>query len=112
MDDGLERRVSFLRAASEMGHPGGVLLDHLLGTRRLLASWGERPALCDAGLFHSVYGTEYFTPEHAAERDAVIAVIGAEAERVAWLWCANKRSTLDTEHRTARLRDDDAVEHL
>ncbi len=97
----------------ELQHDSHVpFLSHLVGTRRLLASWGERPALCDAGLFHSVYGTEYFEPDRVAERDDVVAIIGAEAERIAWLWCAIRRDTLDVGARTVRLRADDAIEPL
>lgn len=66
-------------------------LSHLIGTRRVLLTWGSRPALCDAGLFHSVYGTEYFEPDRRPDRDTVTAIIGAEAERVAWLWCGRVR---------------------
>jgi hypothetical protein len=87
-------------------------LSHLYGTRRLLASWGERPALCDAGLFHSVYGTEFFEPDRAADRSDVIALIGAEAERIAGLWCTIKRETLDIAHRTVQLRHADSTETL
>jgi hypothetical protein len=32
------------------------LLDHLIGVRQVLAGGQARPSLCDAGLFHSVYG--------------------------------------------------------
>src|SRR5580765_2131236 len=87
-------------------------LAHLGGTRRLLMAWGERPALCDAGLFHSVYGTEYFEPERTADRDDVIAVIGADVERIAWLWCAIRRDTLDIESRTMQLRHREVTESL
>jgi hypothetical protein len=87
-------------------------LSHLVGTRRLLKAWGERPALCDAGLFHSVYGTEFFQPDRIPERDDVVAVIGNEAERVAWLWCAIKRDTIDVERCTVRLRHRDLAEPL
>ncbi len=88
----------------ELMHDSHVpFLSHLIGTRRLLVQWGCRPALCDAGLFHSVYGTEYFEPEHPARRDEVQALIGAEAERLAWLWCNIERDTVDPERRSARL---------
>ncbi len=87
-------------------------LSHLLGTRRLLAAWGERAALCDAGLFHSVYGTEYFEPERTADRAGVVAIIGAEAERIAWLWCAIRRDTIDGGGGTVQLRDGGATEQL
>ena len=33
-------------------------MSHLLGVRRVLVGWDERAAMCDAGLFHSAYGTD------------------------------------------------------
>lgn len=70
-------------------------LSHLLGTRRLLVAWGERPEVCDAGLFHSAYGTEYFEPDEPAARSEVRELIGDEAEALAWVWCTILRDTID-----------------
>ena len=98
---------------AELEHDSHVpFLSHLMGTRRLLASWGERPALCDAGLFHSVYGTEYFEPDRVAAREDVVAIIGAEAERIAWLWCAIRRDTIDVAACSVLLRAGDVAEPL
>jgi hypothetical protein len=108
-------KLAFLRALGfgTLQHDSHVpFLAHLGGTRRLLNAWGERPALCDAGLFHSVYGTEFFVPDRIPERDDVTAVIGAEAERIAWLWCAIKRETIDVGRATVRLRRGDLAEQL
>ena len=90
-------RLALLRRLgyAELTHDSHVpFLSHLLGTRRLLVSWGERPALCDAGLFHSAYGTEYFQPDHPASRDEVTALIGPVAEEIAYAWCTIRRDTL------------------
>ena len=46
--------------AGENPHSGGTLLSHLLGTRDLLAEWRNPKQLRDAGLFHSIYGTEAY----------------------------------------------------
>src|SRR5215831_7808980 len=108
-------RLELLRALGfgELQHDSHVpFLSHLAGTRRLLVTWGERAALCDAGLFHSVYGTEYFTPDRTPDRRDVIAVIGAEAERIAWLWCTIRRDTLDVTSRSVQLRHGEATEKL
>ena len=87
----LLRRLGF----GALEHDSHVpFLSHLIGTRRLLVEWGERPALCDAGLFHSAYGTEYFQPDAPASRDEVVALIGAEAEAIAHAWCTIERDTL------------------
>ncbi len=88
----LLRRLGF----GEIQHDSHVpFLSHLLGTRRLLMTWGERSAMGDAGLFHSVYGTEYFQPDRPAERAEVRDLIGAEAEEIAWTWCTIRRDTVD-----------------
>lgn len=108
-------RLDLLRALGfgELEHDSHVpFLSHLIGTRRLLAAWGSSPALCDAGLFHSVYGTEYFVPDRTPSRAEVVAIVGAEAERIAWLWCAMTRTTLDPRSSSVHLRDGGAVEAL
>lgn len=90
-------RLALLRRLgyAELEHDSHVpFLSHLVGTHRLLVRWGERQALCDAGLFHSAYGTEYFQPDAPASRDEVRGVIGAEAEAIAWTWCTILRDTL------------------
>ena len=96
--DSPDPRRSLLRRLgySQLVHDSHVpFMSHLVGTARLLRSWGERPSLCDAGLFHSVYGTEYFEPDAPADRDEVREVIGEDAEAIAWVWCAIRRDTID-----------------
>jgi hypothetical protein len=98
MDEQLENRLRFLRNANTHGMPHSdcALLDHLLGTRQLLVEWEARPALCDAGLFHSVYGTEYYEPQAIplTMRNEVGQLIGDEAESLAWLFCMIRRESL------------------
>jgi hypothetical protein len=99
MDEPLENRIQFLRGAHTDGmpHTERGLLDHLLGTRALLVEWGTRAAVCDAGLFHSVYGTEHFAPTAMphSRRAEVRQLIGEEAESLAWLFCMMRRETFD-----------------
>lgn len=105
----LLRRLGFGKLEHDSHVP---FISHLVGTRRLLVDWGERPALCDGGLFHSAYGTEYFEVAEPAERDEVIAVIGEDAEEVAWLWCTIERDTLDPVALTVVDRRDGSVIQL
>src|SRR5687768_12796330 len=98
MDEQLENRLRFLRKSNTEGmpHTDRGLLDHLLGTRQLLVEWESRPALCDAGLFHSVYGTEYYELQAIplTMRSEVQQLIGEEAQTLAWLFCMIRRETL------------------
>lgn len=79
--------------AGETAHVNGSLLAHLQGTHDILAKWGNRPALCDAGLYHAVYGTAGFGPVliGRAERDRVASLIGSEAEDIVYTFCACDR---------------------
>ena len=113
MDEQLENRLRFLRKVSteQMPHPSEVgLFDHLLGTRRLLAEWEARPALCDAGLFHSVYSTEQYGLKAIplSMRGEVRQLIGDEAESLVWLFCMMSRKTFDQNPNKAR---DYSVKH-
>ncbi len=74
-------------------HSRRTLLDHLQGTHDLLVEWGNEPNICVAGLFHSVYGTYAFDKRSAdmSMRDEIRNVIGAEAERLVYLFCVTDR---------------------
>src|SRR3954469_23952929 len=95
MDEQLENRLRFLRKANTEGmpHSDRGLFDHLLCTRQLLVEWGARPALCDAGLFHSIYSTEHYEQKAlpVTRRDDVRELIGDEAESLVWLFCMMRR---------------------
>lgn len=87
-----DAKMDFLRShgADTLGHSQGTLLIHLRATSELLSSWGASPELADAGLFHSVYGTEVFrqTTVPVDLRPRVQRLIGLEAERLAYVFGA------------------------
>jgi hypothetical protein len=98
MSNNLDQRVYFLRDVNVEAreHSERGLLDHLLGTRHLLLKWGARSALCDAGLFHSIYGTEGYQKAlmPLSMRTRVQELIGNEAESLVFLFCVMRRHTL------------------
>jgi len=79
--------------ADEFPHVAGSLAPHLLRTASLLQQWGNRPALCLAGLYHAVYGTDGIRGSLVAleHRSAIAGIIGSEAESVAYLYGACDR---------------------
>lgn len=81
--------------ADAFSHVSGSLARHLVETERLLRSWKSRDALCLAGLYHAVYGTDGIRGWLAGldRRGAIAAIIGAEAEALAYLYGACARST-------------------
>ena len=62
MDEQLEKRVCFLRAAHTEGmpHTERGLLDHLLGTRQSLIDWEARPAVRHGHCIASAVMSETF----------------------------------------------------
>lgn len=95
---GFADKIAYLErhGAADTAHSDADLLAHLKGVHDLLRSWGARDALCDAGLFHSAYGTDIFptgTVPHE-ERPAVRALIGEEAETIAYLFGTLTRASL------------------
>jgi len=74
--------------AANVRHSNKSLKDHLLGVEAILTRWGADRAVQLGGLFHSVYGTAQFRTaiQKPAQRDAVRALIGREAEHLAWLF--------------------------
>ena len=87
--------LEFLDALStdERPHSGRTLRDHLIGTFELLADWGCPDHVCTAGLFHSIYGTASYrnASTEFSKRDSVRAVIGEDAEELAYLFCIADR---------------------
>ena len=81
-----------------LAHNGEETFDnHLVGVQSVLRSWGACEALCDAALFHSIYGTEGFQGFKLplAQRGEIAALIGPRAERLAWIFCMVDRATVD-----------------
>lgn len=79
--------------AGDFAHVAGTLAPHLSNTAALLQQWGNRDALCIAGLYHALYGTDGIKGELTtlASRSAIAEVIGAEAEAIVYVYGACDR---------------------
>ena len=79
--------------AGDFAHVAGTLAPHLAKTAALLQQWGNRDALCLAGLYHAVYGTDGIRGELTplARRPAIAEVIGVEAEAIVYVFAACDR---------------------
>ena len=62
------------------------LYDHLVNVSLLLKKEGNEEYVCVAGLFHSVYGTQYWEHVLHADREKIRELIGDKAERLVWLF--------------------------
>ena len=89
MDKSSKFKFLLEQGAGKTKHSGRTLYNHLTGVYSLLYGWGCHPIICDAGLYHSIYGTEYFKPKTLTleQRPIVREIIGHEAEQLAYLFC-------------------------
>jgi hypothetical protein len=99
MDTDLKRLTTRLEelGIERIPHSGKTYLGHLVSVYRLMKSHGCSEELCQAGLFHSIYGTEQFQgfKLELNQRSEVTELIGERAERLAYWNCAVDRATLD-----------------
>ena len=97
----------------ETDHLAGTLLDHLVGTHDVLEGWGLSRDVCNAGLFHSVYGTQLFDVQSVTydQRANVRNAIGTYAERLAYLFSVIDRNMLFPQIDQPKPRVYDRVRH-
>jgi len=107
MSDKLKKFADFFKelGIAQIDHSENTYLSHALGVYRDLKSWECSEELCDAGMFHSIYGTEMFQKFALplARRGEVRELIGQRAERLAYLNCSLVRSSLDSSLKKAQL---------
>ncbi len=83
-------RMSFHR------HHDGSLMAHQIGVGRGLLAWGCELDVCQAGIVHSIYGTEKGgTGYDLSRREELRKIIGERAEHLVYLNCALTRLSLD-----------------
>ena len=86
------------RVPAALAHNGEESFDdHLVGVQSVLRAWGAPEHITDAALFHSIYGTEGFQGFSLplSQRKDIADLIGARAERLAWIFCMVDRLTVD-----------------
>lgn len=83
--------------ADKVEHTESIYLAHAIGVHNDLRSWGCGEDVCQAGMFHSIYGTELFQrfALPLERREEVRELIGERAERLAYLNCAMDRASFD-----------------
>jgi hypothetical protein len=101
MSSDIKRHVEFLvqLGIGDVPHTQKSYLAHLTNVYRFMKDLGCPEELCQAGLFHSVYGTQRFQGFTLPldRRHEVRELIGERAERLAYLNCVMDRSTIDRE---------------
>lgn len=91
-------QLALLENTRFVSHSGRFFLQHLYGVYGILNAWGSPEAVCTAGLFHSVYGTQYFQKATftKAQRAEIKCLIGDEAEALSYAFChLDRRQFID-----------------
>lgn len=86
-------QVKFIhKVAKDLPHTGRSLFDHLYNTAMLLESHKFERDVVFAGLFHSIYGTEFYSnsKELGIDREAIKFQIGDYSESLVHTFCNTK----------------------
>jgi len=97
--------VELKEHTGNIGHLDKTLFDHLWSTYSILKQQGKPEYLCLAGLFHSVYETEYFKFDTPYTRNEVKELIGEQAENLVYEFCNISPRTTKLIERTGQWSD-------
>lgn len=80
--------LSFLeKYTSSIPHSGITLYEHLKNTWIILKNQRCSEKVCLAGMFHSIYGTEFYN-DIKLDRKEVVRLIGEESEEIVFKFCS------------------------
>ena len=82
-------KINFLKELGTQNktHSASTLLEHLIGVRDILKDMNAPEYVQDAGLFHSVYGTQSFRYQSTRDREKIVELIGEKAENLVFIFC-------------------------
>jgi hypothetical protein len=86
----LSKEVEYiLKHCANLKHTDGTFFEHLYRTSIFLERLEQTKEVCAAGLFHSIYGTEFYKYEGCSDvrRDDIKALIGEYAESLVYEFC-------------------------
>ena len=91
------KEIEYLKSigCDKLPHSNRTLLEHLIGTAQLLKNLGRSEIEQKAGLFHSIYGTEYYKDSEKlnVKRDEIKNIIGKDAEYLVYIFCNLRNRT-------------------
>jgi hypothetical protein len=68
-------------------HSGRTLYQHLCNVEDILRICRMDDDVCLAGLYHSIYGTNYYGIKTTNDRELIKSIIGEKAEYLVFLFC-------------------------
>ncbi|CAL4967767.1 unnamed protein product [Urochloa decumbens] len=116
IDPQLPSFLFILRSAGgERHHKNGAFLAHLLNFHRIIQLWGAPLDITRCGLFHSSYANSYVNVsifESNTTCEHVQQLIGAQVERLDFLFCAIPRHKLIHEELHFQYTDAELTDYL
>lgn len=79
-------------------HTDKSFFEHLYNVSFILENFNLSKDVCAAGMFHSIYGTEFYNYEESSNitREEIKSLIGEYAESLAYEFCNLKNNRLET----------------
>ena len=74
-----------------ISHSGETLIDHFYGTYSILKNLKQTEDVCIAGLYHSIYGTDYFKPGVDVDEQEIENIIGKYSNDLVKVFCSKNR---------------------
>lgn len=77
------------KKTSTLQHTGRSFFEHLYKVGTILERYGRSKDVCAAGMYHSIYGTEFYNYEGSSQvdREEIKGIIGEYAESLAYEFC-------------------------
>jgi hypothetical protein len=92
-----QKLINFLfdKNCHNIKHSHSNFLNHLVGTFNILKKWKQPEHLCIAGMFHNIYGNQYFNPNLNITREQIKNLIGEAAENLVYKYVNCDRNTIN-----------------
>ncbi len=84
------------KKTQQVSHYNKSLFQHLINVYNTLRKWKCNEDICYAGLFHSIYGNEYFKQQTEKDRNIIKNLIGPKSELIVFQFNQNRIQNKDT----------------
>lgn len=98
-EDKYKKLINYLfnKNCHNIKHSHSNFFNHLIGTFNILKKWKQPEHLCIAGMFHNIYGNQYFNPNLNITREEIKNLIGETAENLVFKYVNCDRNKINHE---------------
>jgi len=100
------KKINFLyQLTDKIPHSNKTFFSHLYNTALILQTLSAGKDVCQAGLFHAIYSTEFFKHSIQVDRNTITELIGSYAEKLVYEFCNLKNRFHTLIHNTNNYTD-------